>query len=130
MGLLEFGGPEYGGIFARSARDVSVALVVKRASLLHWNGTTWVESRVPGENPLLAPFASDGKSGFWSGALNGRIYHYQAARWTSTPTPTAKGGHGMQVGSLAWIPGTTSVWGLGSVANDLADTSVLLKYGS
>jgi hypothetical protein len=128
----EFGGAEYGGIFARSARDVSVALAgVKPASLLHWNGTTWVESRVPGTNTILAPFTSDGKSGFWSGELmNGRVYHYQAARWTSTPTPTPKGGHGMQVDSLAWIPGTTSVWGLGSVFNDLADTSVLLKYGS
>jgi hypothetical protein len=110
---------------------------------LHYNGKSWAEVKVP--YPVISvygPFlvASDGKSGFWlaadqdvSGAYRPYLYHDSGKSWTRVAAPA---GHGdaTELLSMAWIPGTTTLWGAGHELPFPTDPfgteqGVLLKYG-
>jgi hypothetical protein len=91
--------------------------------LLHWNGAGWQQLASP-RGLIPAEFdgsldlggglnmAPDGSGGLWltvTPADGGRtvVVHYTGGRWYRIPAPAG-------LGTLAAIPGTTSVWGSAS----------------
>jgi hypothetical protein len=84
------------------------------AALVHFNGSQWTSVTVPYSGIALNYFAPDGQGGFWLDASDGTsktwVLHYSAADTWSRATLTGS------MGALALVPGTTSLWGVGSVA--------------
>jgi hypothetical protein len=119
-------------VLALSNDDVFVDANIERGAsssvaVLHWSHGRWsVVKKVPGRPSSFDPdMAADGRGGFWVtgfGPVPGRgpqyFYHYLAGRW-SRQLPEA-GGYVVQMQSLAHVPGTTSVWAAGFVANPKA----------
>ena len=111
--------------------------------LLHWNGTKWSKVNVPslysseGLAPINGAIAQDGHGGVWLSVTNtlgasppGALLHYNNGTWTQLPAPAAKG-YVDAPSVLAWIPGTRSVWGIGSDTPPAGDgVTVILKYGT
>ena len=109
--------------------------------LLHWNGTRWSKVTVPYSAqfaPSNGTIAQDGHGGVWlsvqgSGAKPpAALLHYRDGTWTRFSVPATRGDLDLP-GVLAWIPGTRSVWGIGSeepvtAAGDF--DAVILKYGA
>lgn len=111
---------------------------------LHYNGKSWALVKVPYPvYSVYGPFlvASDGKSGFWlsadqlaAGAYRPYLYHDSGATWTRT-APPASHGDATELLSMAGIPGTTTLWGVGHELPFPSDPSgteqgVLIKYAS
>ena len=103
-------------------------------ALLHWNGSKWA---VVTENLsyYLYDLTSDGGGGFWLAGARTRsapeaLAHYSGGRWAYQPVPT-QAGYDAVVSSLDLIPGTRSLWALGSLSPVTSGLtkSVLLKYG-
>lgn len=129
------------GILALNLDDIWVTAnqaanggVFPGALLLHWNGKKWQSAATPGASVLAQvdfDIAADGNGGFWvSGygtTLAPNLYHFSKKRWTEQPAPTQTG-LTAQFGSLAWIPGTTSLWGAAAL-NDAPDNTVLASQG-
>jgi hypothetical protein len=137
-------------ITAISDRNVWVAgtvsnpgsgLVGPDALLLHFNGSAWTRVTVP--YPVGDPLtiASDGTGGIWlSGLLYGGtepqepyFFHDAGGQWTSVAVPAAPGTTVGDFSGMAAIPGTTSVWGGGSVISgtppNIHSEGDILKYG-
>jgi hypothetical protein len=110
---------------------------------LHYNGKSWARVRVPYPvYSVYGPFliASDGKSGFWlaadqdvAGAYRPYLYHDTGKSWTRVAPPAGRG-DATELLSMAWIPGTTTLWGAGHELPFPSDPfgteqGVLLKYG-
>jgi hypothetical protein len=88
--------------------------------IAHWNGHTWQQVAYPygpldGIDPLALALAPDGTGGIWLAVQQHWLAHEHNGRWTLTSTP-------FMIQTLAWIPGTCSVWAAGSGG--------ILKYGS
>jgi hypothetical protein len=105
-------------------------------ALLHWNGTKW---QTVARNSTLFPnggLAYDGHGGFWlpaagSGAsATEYLVHYSSGRLTQQATPSVKGYHDA-AGRLVLIPGTRSLWGLGSLepTGSGINENAILKFG-
>jgi hypothetical protein len=90
---------------------------------LHYNGKSWARVKVPYPvYSVYGPFliAQDGQGGFWlaadqlaAGNYRPYLYHDSSrGRWTRTTVPA---GHGdaTDLLSLAWIPGTATLWAAG-----------------
>jgi hypothetical protein len=82
--------------------------------LMHFNGSQWTSAKVPYPDISLNYFAPDGQGGFWLDAYDTTgttwVLHYSAAgTWSRTTLTTGS------MGPLALVPGTTSLWGVGSV---------------
>jgi hypothetical protein len=97
-----------------------------RGRLLHWNGSRWSTVSAPSRltAPTGTPMVTDGRNGVWLGPW---------ARWTGTHWRDASGNasSACQPQALARIPGTTTVWGGGSVARNQAGStfdSVVCAY--
>jgi hypothetical protein len=97
--------------------------------LLHWNGNGWHSVDVPAS---IASFdtalASDGLGGLWiSGfpvnSATEDLFHFLNDHWSQQPEPT-RDGLQAQIGSLASVPGSTSLWGAGALSNQMPDGSV------
>ena len=88
-----------------------------KEQLLHFNGTQW--SSVPITVPSgvqLESIASDGNGGLWfsgfgSSPAQWAVHRSAAGTWSSTDL-----GSGRTVFDFALIPGTTSLWGAGTLA--------------
>jgi hypothetical protein len=109
------------------------------ALLLHWNGKAWSQTTIPyqvGDPIIMAP---DGKGGIW---LSGTLYpgqepyffHDAGGHWTSVPIPAVPHTTAGDFSGMAAIPGTTSVWGAGSVISgtppSIHGKNAILKYGN
>jgi len=81
-----------------------------RGRLLHWNGSTWSTIGAPSSltAPTGTPMVTDGRNGVWMGPW---------ARWTGTHwrDATVNAASACQPQALARVPGTTTLWGGGSV---------------
>ena len=83
----------------------------------------------------ISSVATDGAGGLWlsanNGGTDGLLFHYSGGKWTKVATPAAKK-EATGVGSLAWIPGGTSLWAAGTQSSSSGTTSegVILKYGA
>src|SRR5215469_15572595 len=94
--------------------------------LLHWNGNSWHSVDVPATiGNLGTAMAPDGQGGFWvwgfpvnSGTPD--MYHFLNDHWTSQLMPT-EGGAMPNMSGLAWVPGTTSLWGASTLFTQLPD---------
>jgi hypothetical protein len=134
-------GPE--SITADNAKDVWADAVIGNGAsgavygvvLLHYNGQAWTRVSIPYTmhplgDALLAP---DGSGGVWLVVqpTNQKqyVYHDHSGHWTSILTPAAKDAVSY-LSSLAWIPGGTSAWGVGSENVGPSTTyGIILKYG-
>jgi hypothetical protein len=103
--------------------------------LLHWNGSAW--SRVaqdPGVFSTGGEIASDGRGGLWVANVvtaHGReLLHYAVGKQGSGGklTTASMPGTGIQVGSVAQVPGTGDALAGGYTTRQQAD--FLLQYGS
>lgn len=115
-------------ILALSPTNVWGTVVPNTAShpiiLLHWNGTAWHEAAgTPPAGELLGPIASDGQGGLWLAAaraltkppfLKPFFLHYSGGKFTTVAAPTSSLGP-IFIKALAQIPGTKSVYAVGSV---------------
>jgi hypothetical protein len=132
------------GIAAVSAANVwAEGLILGSSSqkpfLLHWNGKKWAAIKVPYSGQAAGSLARDGHGGIWmgvvalgSGAPGEYLAHYRNGTWTRVTVPARRGYITMPV-TLAWIPGTRSLWGLGEELPTGAagvPAPVILKYGA
>ena len=92
-----------------------------RSVLLHWNGKGWHVYRSPVNQ--LSGIASDGHGGVWMTAdpvIPGRaiLVHYAYGRWAAevpAPQPDGQPTDDVTLSGIVRIPGTTSLWAVGSV---------------
>ncbi|MFC9976248.1 hypothetical protein ACFVH6_35680 [Spirillospora sp. NPDC127200] len=124
-------GSGIGGVLAFSDKNVWVSGMNPGALgvLLHWNGKTWKTMVAPKTSGALGDLTYDGNGGLWMRAGQ-RLLHYKSGKWSSSAVP-ARPGLRTEIGGLARIPKTTSVWGVGALNDkDWIDTaSVVVKYG-
>jgi hypothetical protein len=90
----------------------------KNAALLfHWTGRTWTRARIPGtvsSQPLIVVFelTYDGHDGFWAGPYA----HWTGTKWINAyQVASMPGTDGFGFNAIATIPGSSSIWGAGSV---------------
>lgn len=141
------GGPPLTKIYARSQTDIWAAGGgVRTVSghhhwyplLAHWNGQTWQRIKVSGTFTLSGSDpAGDGHGGLWlttgwdSTGVPPHLIHFAGSKLVRVSMPPRSGRY-VGVFSLANIPRTTSVWGVGALTGlgGLgANTGVVLKYG-
>jgi hypothetical protein len=131
------------GMVALSDSDVWVSELVSLnpatgsnpndVALLHWDGTSWTKVAENSSMQFEAGLTSDGNGGFWltaSNSVTSYLFHYIGGKWTKVIAPT-ESGYTDAVGSLTLVPGTTSVWGIGSLqpTGTGIGESAILKYG-
>jgi hypothetical protein len=125
-------GLSFGGIRAFSRTDIWATAIAVGGNqpdfLVHFNGTQWTRFELPwkvGGDSI----AADGHGGLWMnavGLLSGQPYvvHRTATgRWGRTPIGTFLFG-------LALIPGTASLWGVGSATQRTGADAVVWAYGT
>jgi len=119
---------------AAGPRDVWVAGNLLHAPfLLHWTGAAgWKRIDLPPTADDFDGIVRDGNHGLWLYVTNkdtsSYFYHYSAGIWTQYPIPATPGGH-PTIYSMAWIPGTQSVWAAGTFLSAGKYKGVVLKYG-
>jgi len=129
-------GLQFAGIVALSSIDVwaiagnGMVGSGAESELVHFNGSQWTSVTVPYSGISLEYFAPDGQGGFWLDALDTTssktwVLHYSAAgTWSRTTLRTGS------MGPLALVPGTTSLWGVGSVPTSTpASKARIWAYG-
>jgi hypothetical protein len=96
--------------------------------LLHWNGNGWHSVDVPASiGTLDTALASDGQGGLWVSGFPANsgtedLFHFLNDHWSQHPEPT-QAGLQSQIGSLALVPGSTSLWGAATLFNFMPDGS-------
>ena len=112
---------------ARSGHTVSVAL-------LHWTGR-WRVIKVPFSTDSLGSISQDGRGGVWilalrfvSPSLHQYLYHYGSGHWARQLAP-ARASVPVYARTLAWIPGTRSLWAIGDLSKGSSNTGVILRDG-
>jgi hypothetical protein len=107
-----------------------------KSLLFEYNGKTWNTVTIPttvlGDDEVYS-VAPDGDGGLWLAAsvdTSILIHDTKAGKWTKQAAPLAKGDATFV--SLNWIPGGTSLWGIGEEGPASEETSqaVILKYGN
>jgi hypothetical protein len=105
----------FGGSASNSANGTSPVTA-------EWNGASWSVSDLPGKassaDVQLTAMAPDGTGGIWALAVGNnieaeRIWHLQGARWSRVSPGFGKRRWALE--SLALVPRTHSVWGVGKV---------------
>jgi hypothetical protein len=105
----------FGGSAANSANGTSPLTA-------EWNGTGWSVSDLPGKassaDVELTAMAPDGTGGIWALAVNEtsgseRIWHRHGTSWSQAKASFGK--HAWILETLALVPRTHSVWGVGTV---------------
>ena len=97
------------------------------AWLVHFNGAQWTRIAVP-LKVVLDRIVADGQGGLWLTAvgLTGRpfvVHRMASGRWSRTPISTFQF-------DLALVPGTTSLWGVGTAATGVTGgDAVIWAYG-
>jgi hypothetical protein len=112
--------------------------------LLHWTGARWISIKIPYglEDAGLTTIAQDGRGGVWLSLMDldknltfpkAFLLHYRDGAWTRITVPVTAGYKVLEQVSLAWIPGTRSLWGAVAELNPKSPKSpgklLLLKYG-
>lgn len=99
-----------------------------QAQLVHFDGSAWTSVKAPYSGITLDNFAPDGHGGFWLDSSTSRsntsVLHYSATGQWSRITLTPGG-----MGPIAPVPGTRSLWGVGSVATPTASSARIWEYG-
>jgi hypothetical protein len=123
---------QFGGIVALSSSNVWATAENDsgEALLVHYDGSQWASVTVPYSGIGLNSFAPDGQGGFWLDGYDTTssktwVLHYSAAgTWSRTTLATGS------MGPLALVPGTTSLWGVGSVPTSTpASNARVWAYG-
>jgi hypothetical protein len=103
--------------------------------VLHWNGNSWHSVDVPaGISSFGTAVASDGQGGLWvpgySTSGEPYQYHFLNNNWASQLLPTQDGDQVSEY-DLAWVPGTTSLWGAAGLFNSTTGASqgAIYQYG-
>jgi hypothetical protein len=94
---------------------------------LRWNGTSWRRAGAGAPADLIDSVAPDGSGGLWATGAD-RFYHLAGGRWNAASPPGGLADD--QPESLAWIPGTHSVWGTATGRTGKGSYGVILKYGT
>jgi hypothetical protein len=110
---------------------------IVKSLLLERTGSKWSTVTIPASvlgGDTIYSVAPDGEGGLWleASANNEILIHdTKAGQWTKQAVPSAKGDQ-TYIGSLTWIPGSTSLWGVGWQNPASGDTAqaVILKYGN
>lgn len=102
-----------------------------QTAMMHWNGKAWVTAASPAD--IVGSLVPDGNGGLWADGIDINpggfwyLYHFVRGQWTQF-TPTGVNTHAPE--TLTWIPGTRSVWAVGSNFNASGEFfGVVLKYG-
>jgi hypothetical protein len=124
-------GLQFFDIQAFSSKNIWVAAVtqggVQPAYLAHYNGASWTRIKVPWSGFQLNSPVSDGHGGLWLTGLSVStnqsyvVHRTSSGAWSRTA---------LNAGALALIPGTTSLWAVGSKATSTASDAVIWAYGS
>lgn len=127
-------------ILARSDGNVWVGGVQPTGAGLaaHWNGTTWTVVDLPpistmGVDDLLT-LTRDGTGGMWALGVCDcgpayRLWHESGGKWLGPYLPSISGDP-QWVTDLAYVPRTTSVWGVGGRYINGTGQGMILLYGS
>lgn len=96
------------------------------AFLVHFNGTQWTRFELPWKVDVYS-IAADGRGGLWMSGLRAPsqpyvVHRAASGRWSRTPISTF-------LFDLALVPGTTSLWGVGSAAMVVTGDAVIWAYG-
>jgi hypothetical protein len=110
---------------------------VVKSLLLEYTGSKWSTVTIPASvlgGDTVDSVAPDGDGGLWLEASANNvilIHDTKAGQWSKQAVPSAKGDE-TYIGSLTWIPGGTSMWGVGweSPASGETAQAVILKYGN
>ncbi|MCW2934582.1 MAG: hypothetical protein JWM19_5544 [Actinomycetia bacterium] len=99
--------------------------------LLHWNGNAWARVTLSCPGSVTSPVAPDGHGGVWvasavASSAMAWFCHDADGHWTKTLVPR-HAGEQPGIDSLAWIPGTRSLWAAGGFDADAGEA--ILKYG-
>lgn len=132
-----FGGRRFApcAVYARSASDVWAGGSVPSGAsgtasgLAHWNGRRWATVILDADTALEpSGIAADGTGGMWIlpglSSTPWKLWHYTGGRFT---TVTVSGDP--LLAQLARIPGSTSVWAVGSASAPSNDPGVIFRYG-
>lgn len=113
-------GLEFSDIVALSSTDVWAAAVslsgghVSDPQLVHFDGSQWTSVKVPYAGLSLGDLAPDGQGGFWltafAGSKNWAVHLTAGGQWSRSSIASRT------LDALALVPGTTSLWAVGSVA--------------
>ncbi|HEV2241875.1 MAG TPA: hypothetical protein VGR98_12600 [Streptosporangiaceae bacterium] len=118
-------------IRALTRNDIWATAIAGRSNtpawLVHFNGTQWTRIRIPWK---VVPdrITADGQGGLWLtavGLTTGQpfvVHRTASGRWSRTPLSTLLFG-------LALIPGTASLWGVGSATARTGGNAVIWAYG-
>jgi len=126
-------GLQYSAILAKTATDVSAIATVGGSPpqrLVHFNGQRWTSVAVP-SSAQLGGMAADGMRGEWFTATQSSSKAPVAEHRSSTGTWTSHvlpGGTGQAFG-IALIPGTTSLWALGTIQTSGGSDAVIWGHG-
>ncbi len=99
--------------------------------LLHWTGAAagWKRIEIPADS--IYRIVRDGNQGLWLYVYmqdgTSALDHYSAGTWTKYPVPSTPGG-APDIYSMASIPGTQSVWGVGPSLSNGRYRGVIIKY--
>jgi len=125
---------QYTGIVALSSSNVWATGSVYTDNtnvpwLLHYNGKAWSRVKVPWAIDLGQP-VSDGAGGLWVAGLA-----YATGNWYAVHRSKTGALHRYlitktgQVFSLGLIPGTTSLWAVGTASNAVGASTAVWAYG-
>jgi hypothetical protein len=104
------------------------------ALLFHWTGRTWADAKVPAtvsSQPLILEdsLTYDGHDGVWAGPYA----HWTGTKWINAfQVASMPGSDGFGLLGMATIPGSASIWGVGSVgrsASNHTQDSLIAVYG-
>jgi hypothetical protein len=103
-------------------QDIVKGAGIPRTDFLwHWNGHHWTRVRYGFSPDDIQTMAGDGHGGLWiadvreTKAQPRYFAHYSGGRWSRQLVPAATGTETGQVLDLAQLPGTRSMWALGTV---------------
>jgi hypothetical protein len=118
----------FNDILALSSTNVWAVGNGTGAALVHFNGSQWTSVPAPYSGIGLEYLAPDGQGGFWLDGYDTSsktwVVHYSAAgKWSRIRFTTGA------MGPLALVPGTTSLWGVGSVPTATGSNAGVWAYG-
>jgi hypothetical protein len=116
-----------------SAGNVWALRGPKAAALLHWNGRGWTQRALPAGHFALS-LAEDGRGGVWvvpytdaSTKIRRSYYlHWDGRAWRKVHGRDRDGN--VQLGDIDRIPGTTSLFGVGTVQRDKSRIPFIERY--
>jgi hypothetical protein len=127
-----------GDVLAVGPHDVWASAVLGKEEgvwpgpvLWHWNGKRWALVRINAPKDAVEQLASDGAGGLWIVSSNvspsAALLHYSHGRITREAAPVGSAEYA-QIRSVALIPGTRSVWGVGTLDTESSWAAAVFRY--